>query len=159
MNIKIEWYRGGNFAILKAKAGLIMKQTIKIIVWSLVSLMIFLVLNYLMQLPAIGMGSHDLLRTNLVAGALFGVPLLLTICRLRIGFYLLALVQILYSVGYLNAIYKVITASNPSIISKSFVILIIVIGLAVNVYWFVLAWKFRKATTQERVKRYMKYRK
>ncbi|WP_225361256.1 PLP-dependent aminotransferase family protein [Fructilactobacillus sanfranciscensis] len=32
-------------------------------------------------------------------------------------------------------------------------------ALLINVYWFMLAWKFRKATTKARTERYMKYRK
>lgn len=134
-------------------------KTIKISVWSLISLLMFLVLNYIMHLPAIGMHASDLMRTNLMALVLFGVPLLLTVLRLRVGFYFLALVQLIYTVGYFSAAYQVVVLSSAHLLSKMAVMVVIIIALGINGYWFVLAWKFRKATTQARTERYMKYRK
>ncbi|WP_395320252.1 hypothetical protein [Fructilactobacillus frigidiflavus] len=134
-------------------------KTIKISVWSLISLLMFLVLNYIMHLPAIGMHASDLMRTNLMALVLFGIPLLLTVLRLRVGFYFLALVQLIYTVGYFSAAYQVVVLSSAHLLSKMAVMVVIIIALGINCYWFVLAWKFRKATTKSRTERYMKYRK
>ncbi|POH15260.1 hypothetical protein BGL40_05915 [Fructilactobacillus sanfranciscensis] len=134
-------------------------QTIKMIVWSLISLIMFLVLNYIMHLPAIGMQSSDLMRTNLMAIGLFGIPLLLTVFRLRVGFYFLALIQLIYTVGYFSAAYQVTMLSHAHVLSKIAVMVVVIIALLINVYWFMLAWKFRKATTKARTERYMKYRK
>ncbi|WP_429971550.1 hypothetical protein ACQW5G_02760 [Fructilactobacillus sp. Tb1] len=133
-------------------------KTIKLTIWSLVSLLMFLALNYIMHLPAIGMHADDLSRTNIMALVLFGVPLFLTVFRLRIGFYLLSLVQLIYSVGYLSAMYQVVMISHANWLSKIMVVLVAIIALGINLYWFTLAWRFRKATAQERAKRYMKFR-
>lgn len=134
-------------------------QTIKMIIWSVISLIMFLVLNYIMHLPAIGLQASDLMRTNLMAIVLFGVPLLLTVFRLRVGFYFLALVQLIYTVGYFSAAYQVALLSHAHVLSKIAVMVVVVIAVLINVYWFTLAWKFRKATTKARTERYMKYRK
>lgn len=109
-------------------------KTIKISVWSLISLLMFLVLNYIMHLPAIGMHASDLMRTNLMALVLFGVPLLLTILRLRVGFYFLALVQLIYTVGYFSAAYQVVVLSSAHILSKMAVMVVIIIALGINCY-------------------------
>ncbi|KRM89861.1 hypothetical protein [Fructilactobacillus florum] len=134
-------------------------KTAKITVWSLIALGIFIGLNYVMQLPVLGLGQQQLVRTDLIAGMLFIIPLLLIWFHLRVGLAVLALVQSLYTMGYLNGLYRIIASSHVTTSVKLLVSGLLLGALLVNFYWFRLAWQIRRALTNERVARYLKYRK
>ncbi|WP_413627833.1 hypothetical protein R4B61_01210 [Fructilactobacillus vespulae] len=137
-----------------------MKNINRLLICSLGSLVWLLGINYLMQLTSLGFTpSATFARTSIMAVLLFAVPLLLMILKIRVGLYFLMLVQLIYSVGYLNGIYNVATLNSVATLVKLVVIGLIVLGFLLNLIWFIIAWQYRKEISAKQVERYMKYRK
>lgn len=127
---------------------------------AIVSLILFLLLNLSMFLINQGQphALANFLRTSLIAMALFLIPAILVYFGKLFGVYLLTFVEIIYSVNIGGALFTVFSLS-ANLMIKILIFGLIIIALIVNLVWLALAWQMRKLTAEERVKRYMKFRK
>lgn len=127
---------------------------------AIVSLILFLLLNLSMFLINQGQphALANFLRTSLIAMALFLIPAILVYFGKLFGVYLLTFVEIIYSVNIGGALFTFFSLS-ANLMIKILIFGLIIIALIVNLVWLALAWQMRKLTAEERVKRYMKFRK
>lgn len=127
---------------------------------AVMSLVLFILLNLSMFLinQSTDHAMEDFFRTSMIAVILFLVPALLVYFRKIFGLYLLTFVEIIYSVNIVGALFNVFNLP-ANLMIKGLIFLLILIALMVNFVWLALAWQMRKLTADERVKRYMKFRK
>lgn len=135
----------------------------KTLTWALISLVLFWIVNVIMTLPVmrltVRVSVNGLIRTSAIAAIMYLIPMILVAFRSRLGYYLLAAVQVIYTIGLIAAIIAMITISRAGWPLKIAVIVLVIVAIMVNVYWFTIAYQVRKATTKERVAHYMKFRK
>ncbi|USS84483.1 hypothetical protein M3M35_03975 [Fructilactobacillus myrtifloralis] len=127
--------------------------------WTLVTLGIFLLLNVLLSLVVFHTSRATFARSEIAALVLVLVPLVLFWGGLRVGLYLLALVQALYLAGYCSALYRLVQLPKLPLVLRGGALIAVLIALGALLYWFRLAWQARQALTKERVQRYLKFRK
>lgn len=123
-----------------------------VISWAILSLVGFLVINFLMNQPFVKIGSvtNDFGKSSLVALVLYAIPIVLAILDWRPSFYLLGLVIVVYSLGLLGMLFIMWGSSHASLTIR-FMMSIFSIGLLVaNAYWLVLALRLRKAQQDAR---------
>ncbi|USS88294.1 hypothetical protein M3M39_02105 [Fructilactobacillus hinvesii] len=127
--------------------------------WTLLTLGLFLGGNALLSLAVFHSDMATFWRSEIAAVVMVLVPLAVSWFGIRIGLYVLALVQALYVVGYCNAIYRLFQLPHLTWPLRIGSLVFVVVALGALLYWFRLAWQARQALTQERVQRYLKFRK
>ncbi|MCF6515275.1 hypothetical protein GSH19_03790 [Lactobacillus sp. S2-2] len=127
---------------------------------AVMSLVLFLLLNLSMFLinQSNNHALSNFFRTSLVAVILFLIPTLLVYFKKMFGIYFLTFVEIIYSVNIIGALFNVFSLPTNLMI-KILIFVLILISLMINFVWLALAWQMRKITANERVERYMKFRK
>lgn len=126
-----------------------------VISWAIISLVGFLVINFLMNQPFVKIGSvaNDFGRTSLLALVLYAVPIVLAILNWKPSFYLLGLVIVLYSLGLLGMVFVMWGTSHASLTIRLVMSAFSIGMLVANAYWLVLALRLRKAERDVRDRR------
>ncbi|GAD16931.1 hypothetical protein ABC628_08880 [Lentilactobacillus otakiensis] len=131
------------------------------IFWALISLIVFLAATWLMTLDFMALKAPataaEAMQVTWIAIAFYAATLILAVLRVKISYYLLAVVIAIYSVGFVGMISTMFMNSDATILVKLFVSLVAAFGILVNVYWYILAFRLRAAlqhdTFQRRINR------
>ncbi|USS86085.1 hypothetical protein M3M38_05140 [Fructilactobacillus cliffordii] len=127
--------------------------------WTLLTLGCFLLLNAVLSLGIFRSSVASFWRSEIAAVVMILLPLAVAWLGIRLGLYVLALVQALYVLGYCNAVYRLIQLPHLGLPVRLGGLVLVVGALGVLLYWFRLAWQVRQSLTKERVQRYLKFRK
>ncbi|AFS01204.1 hypothetical protein [Lentilactobacillus buchneri] len=130
------------------------KQTI---FWAIISLVVFLAVTWLMTLPFMALKAPattgEALQVTWIAIAFYAATLILAALRVKISYYLLAVVIAIYSVGFVGMISTMFLNSDATILVKLFVSAVAAFGIVVNVYWYILAFRLRAALQHDTFQR------
>lgn len=137
------------------------KEETQTIFWAVISLVVFLATTWLMTLSFMKLKAPatagEALQVTGIAVAFYAATLILAALRVKISYYLLAVVIAVYSVGFVGMISTMFLNSDASILVKLFVSAVAAFGILVNVYWYILAFRLRVAlqhdTFQRRINR------
>lgn len=123
-------------------------QSKRVISWAIVSLIIYLGVTALTLIPAIKLDkevpSGEFSRIVITAVILYGVTVLLAALRLRLGYYLMAVVVALYGVGLVGVLITMINGATGMIAVRLLIGLIAAFGIVVTVYWFMQVFQLRR---------------
>ncbi|GEO69412.1 hypothetical protein [Levilactobacillus acidifarinae] len=126
-----------------------------VISWAIISLVGFLVINFLMNQPFVKIGSvtNDFGKTSILALVLYAVPIVLAVLDWKPSFYLLGLVIVLYSLGLLGMLFVMWGTSHASMTIRLLMSAFSIGMLVANAYWLVLALRLRKSERDGRDRR------
>lgn len=131
-------------------------QRKQVITLAIVSLMLFLAVNGLMILKAMQLSTPVVMsvfwRTNAVAAILYIVAIVLATLKLKVSYYLLAVVIANYTVGLVSVIITLFTASQANILLKLVAFVVAILGIVINVTWYMQAFKLRNLYVQNLIK-------
>lgn len=137
------------------------KEEKQAIFWAIISLLVFLAATWIMTFGFMSLKTPataaEAAQVTWIAIAFYAATLILAALRVKISYYLLAVVIAVYSVGFVGMISTMFLNSNADIIIKLFVSAVAAFGILVNVYWYILAFRLRAAlqhdTFQRRINR------
>ncbi|AYM02077.1 hypothetical protein [Levilactobacillus yiduensis] len=120
-----------------------------VIAWAIISMVGFVVLNFLMSRPFVDstnvqMTMSEFWRTTLIALVLYVIPIVLAALDWRPSFYLMGLVIALYTLSPISVLFNMWMDSGASVMIKllmSAYSLALIVG---NAYWLVLALRLRQ---------------
>lgn len=119
----------------------------KLISYGIVSWVLFSAMNLLMSSKLVALGhSFDMtaiMRSIIISLVLYAIPMIWGALGHNSGYYMLAMVIIVYSFGLFNGIVTVMTSSSAVMGIKAAVILANVLVIIFNGYWMVLAFRYR----------------
>lgn len=125
----------------------------KVIYWAVISLVFFLLVNWLMTLDFMRLDRRVLLseavRVTIIAGVFYLATILLAYLKVKITYYLMAVVVAIYTVGFVGMLATMFTGSSANIIVKLVMAALSAFGIIVNFYWFILAFKLRAIFQRE----------
>lgn len=125
----------------------------KVICWAVISLVFFLLVNWLMTLDFMRLDRRVLLseavRVTIIAGVFYLATILLAYLKVKISYYLMAVVVAIYTVGFVGMLATMFTGSSANIIVKLVMAALSAFGIIVNFYWFILAFKLRAIFQRE----------
>jgi hypothetical protein len=125
----------------------------KVIYWAVISLVFFLLVNWLMTLDFMRLDRRVLLseavRVTIIAGVFYLATILLAYLKVKISYYLMAVVVAIYTVGFVGMLATMFTGSSANIIVKLVMAALSAFGIIVNFYWFILAFKLRAIFQRE----------
>ncbi|EEI25505.1 hypothetical protein [Lentilactobacillus hilgardii] len=125
----------------------------KVIYWAVISLVFFLLVNWLMTLDFMRLDRRVLLseavRVTIIAGVFYLATILLAYLKMKISYYLMAVVVAIYTVGFVGMLATMFTGSSANIIVKLVMAALSAFGIIVNFYWFILAFKLRAIFQRE----------
>ncbi|MBZ2201956.1 MAG: hypothetical protein ABF723_07575 [Lentilactobacillus hilgardii] len=125
----------------------------KVIYWAVISLVFFLLVNWLMTLDFMRLDRQVLLseavRVTIIAGVFYLATILLAYLKVKISYYLMAVVVAIYTVGFVGMLATMFTGSSANIIVKLVMAALSAFGIIVNFYWFILAFKLRAIFQRE----------
>lgn len=127
-----------------------------VISWAVVSLVGFLVINWLMTLPIVklhGVNGNDFWKTTILAVILYAIPIILAALDWKPSFFLMGIVIVIYSLGLLAAIFNMFQNSSATLVVRFLMTALSVGVLVANSYWLVLALRLRKAERDARDRR------
>ncbi|WP_243674499.1 hypothetical protein [Lentilactobacillus kisonensis] len=67
----------------------------------------------------------------------------MALLKVRISYYLLAAVVAIYTVGFVGMIVTMLNGSGANIIIRVLMVVIAGLGIFVNIYWFIIAYRMR----------------
>lgn len=119
----------------------------KLITFGIVSWVLFSAMNLLLSSKLIGLGQSfqmsAVMRSLIISLVLYAVPMIWAALGHNSGYYLLAVVVVIYSFGLLNGIVTVMVSSHAILSIKAAMILANVLVILFNGYWMVLALRYR----------------
>lgn len=119
----------------------------KLITFGIVSWVLFSAMNLLLSSKLIGLGQSfqmsAVIRSLIISLVLYAVPMIWAALGHNSGYYLLAVVVVIYSFGLLNGIVTVMVSSHAILSIKAAMILANVLVILFNGYWMVLALRYR----------------
>ncbi|GHP13498.1 hypothetical protein YK48G_09230 [Lentilactobacillus fungorum] len=119
----------------------------KVVWWAVVSLGMFLVMNWLMVLPVMKLHAtiklSEAFQVTYIAIAFYAATLILAILKVKVSYYLLAAVVAIYTVGFVGMANVMMTNSSANVIIRVLMVAIATVGITVNLYWFMLAYRMR----------------
>lgn len=125
----------------------------RLINWSLVSVSLFLIVNWLMTIKGLNLNTNttEVIRTSLIAVVLYAIPLVLIKLNIKVSYYLLAVVTAIYTVGFVGVI-GTMYGNSSVIILRIIIAGIALFGLVVNVYWYMMVFRLRNQLQQREIK-------
>lgn len=128
----------------------------KVIYWAIISMAIFLLVNWLLTLPVMQLNQRVVLseawQVTFIALAFYAASILLAVLKVRISYYLMAVVVAIYTVGLVG----MFTGSSANILIRLAVAALSAFGIIVNLYWYGLAFKLRSVLQTAMIKKRMK---
>ncbi|KRM10834.1 hypothetical protein FD41_GL002010 [Lentilactobacillus farraginis DSM 18382 = JCM 14108] len=125
----------------------------KVIYWAVISLILFLLVNWLMTLDFMHLARSvrlsEAVRVTIIAGILYLATILLAALKVKISYYLMAAVVAIYTVGFVGMLTTMFTGSEANIVIKLVMAGLSAFGVIVNFYWFILAFKLRAVFQRE----------
>lgn len=119
----------------------------KVIYWAIISLVFFLLVNWLMTLGFMRLDRpvrlSEAVRVTILASVFYLATILLAYLKVRLSYYLMAVVVALYTVGFVGMLTTMFTGSDANIIVKLIMAMLSAFGVIINFYWFILAFKLR----------------
>lgn len=113
----------------------------------IVSWALFAIINLLMSSEFVKLKSQistsDMIKSLIVSGVLYFIPIIIGALGHNAGYYVLALVIIVYSVALVNVILSMINASDANMTIKAVMIFASLAALVFNGYWMILAFRYR----------------
>ncbi|UDM32224.1 hypothetical protein [Lentilactobacillus laojiaonis] len=126
-----------------------------VITMAIVSLVIFLIVNGLMILKPMKLAepvySSEFWQVTFTALILYVVAIILAAFHLKVSYYLLAVIIAVYTIGLVGVVITLFTTSHANLLLKLVVAIIALIGIVVNVDWYLLAFKLRGMYIQEMI--------
>ncbi|MFD1125659.1 hypothetical protein ACFQ22_09895 [Lentilactobacillus raoultii] len=119
----------------------------KVIYWAIISLVFFLLVNWLMTLGFMRLDRpvrlSEAVRVTILASVFYLATILLAYLKVRLSYYLMAVVVAIYTVGFVGMLTTMFTGSDANIIVKLIMAMLSAFGVIINFYWFILAFKLR----------------
>lgn len=119
----------------------------KVIYWAIISLVFFLLVNWLMTLGFMRLDRpvrlSEAVRVTILASVFYLATILLAYLKIRLSYYLMAVVVAIYTVGFVGMLTTMFTGSDANIIVKLIMAMLSAFGVIINFYWFILAFKLR----------------
>lgn len=113
----------------------------------IVSWVLFSVVNLLMSSKFVKLGQQvttsDIMKSLIISAVLYFVPIVIGAMGHNAGYYVLALVIIIYSVGLINVILTMFYGSSANMTIKALMIFTGIAVLVFNGYWMILAFRYR----------------
>ncbi|EHL98450.1 hypothetical protein HMPREF9103_01493 [Lentilactobacillus parafarraginis F0439] len=132
----------------------------KVIYWAIISMAIFLLVNWLLTLPVMQLNQRVVLseawQVTFIALAFYAASILLAVLKVRISYYLMAVVVAIYTVGLVGMLTTMFTGSSANILIRLAVAALSAFGIIVNLYWYGLAFKLRSVLQTAMIKKRMK---
>lgn len=132
----------------------------KVIYWAIISMGIFLLVNWLLTLPVMQLNQRVVLseawQVTFIALAFYAASILLAVLKVRISYYLMAVVVAIYTVGLVGMLTTMFTGSSANILIRLAVAALSAFGIIVNLYWYGLAFKLRSVLQTAMIKKRMK---
>lgn len=132
----------------------------KVIYWAIISMAIFLLVNWLLTLPVMQLNQRVVLseawQVTFIALAFYAATILLAVLKVRISYYLMAVVVAIYTVGLVGMLTTMFTGSSANILIRLAVAALSAFGIIVNLYWYGLAFKLRSVLQTAMIKKRMK---
>jgi hypothetical protein len=132
----------------------------KVIYWAIISMGIFLLVNWLLTLPVMQLNQRVVLseawQVTFIALAFYAATILLAVLKVRISYYLMAVVVAIYTVGLVGMLTTMFTGSSANILIRLAVAALSAFGIIVNLYWYGLAFKLRSVLQTAMIKKRMK---
>ncbi|GAY73679.1 hypothetical protein [Lentilactobacillus kosonis] len=129
----------------------------RVIYWAIVSLVVFLLSNALMTLKWMNLDRpvvmSEMLQVTYIAIAFYAATIILAVLKIKISYYLLSVVIAIYSVGFVGMGITLVQGSSGNLILRLLVLALVIFGIVVNVYWYMLAFKMRSALQTDMLKR------
>ncbi|GAX03485.1 hypothetical protein IWT140_01089 [Secundilactobacillus pentosiphilus] len=119
----------------------------KLITYGIVSWVLFSAMNLLLSSKLVALGHHfemtAVIRSIIISLVLYALPMIWGALGHNSGYYLLAMVIVIYSFGLFNGIVTVLTSSTAVIGIKAGVTFANFLVIVFNGYWMVLALRYR----------------
>lgn len=119
----------------------------KLITYGIVSWVLFSAMNLLLSSKLVALGHSfemtAVMRSVIISLILYALPMIWGALGHNSGYYLLAVVIVIYSFGLFNGIVTVMASSTAIMGIKAAVILANVLVIVFNGYWMVLALRYR----------------
>lgn len=119
----------------------------KLITYGIVSWVLFSAMNLLLSSKLVALGHSfemtAVMRSIIISLVLYALPMIWGALDHNSGYYLLAVVIVIYSFGLFNGIVTVMASSTAIMSIKAAVILANVLVIVFNGYWMVLALRYR----------------
>lgn len=119
----------------------------KLITYGIVSWVLFSAMNLLLSSKLVVLGHSfemtAVIRSIIISLVLYALPMIWGALGHNSGYYLLAMVIVIYSFGLFNGIVTVMASSTAIMSIKAAVILANVLVIVFNGYWMVLALRYR----------------
>ena len=119
----------------------------KLITYGIVSWVLFSAMNLLMSSKFVALGQSfqmtAVIRSIIISLVLYALPIIWGALGHNSGYYVLAMVIIVYSFGLFNGIVTVMFSSKAILSIKAAVILADFLVILFNGYWMVLAFRYR----------------
>lgn len=119
----------------------------KLITYGIVSWVLFSAMNLLLSSKLVALGHSfemtAVMRSIIISLVLYALPMIWGALGHNSGYYLLAMVIVIYSFGLFNGIVTVMASSTAIMSIKAAVILANVLVIVFNGYWMVLALRYR----------------
>lgn len=132
----------------------------KLITYGIVSWVLFSAINIVMSMKFIALGQSvelsAVIRSIAVSLVLYAVPMIFGALGKNAGYYVLAIVIVIYSFGLFNGIVTVLTASHASMGIRAIMALVSLLVIIFNGYWLVLALRYRKYLDHRRDEKLIK---
>lgn len=132
----------------------------KVIYWAIISMAIFLLVNWLLTLPVMQLNQRVVLseawQVTFIALAFYAASILLAVLKVRISYYLMVVVVAIYTVGLVGMLTTMFTGSSANILIRLAVAALSAFGIIVNLYWYGLAFKLRSVLQTAMIKKRMK---
>ena len=129
----------------------------KVIGWAVISLVVFLLTNAIMTFKWMDLTRPvtmaETLQVTYIAIAFYAATIVLAMLKVRLSYYLLAVVVAIYSVGFVGMGITLVQGSNGNILLRILVLVLVIFGIVVNVYWYMLAFKLRSVLQTELIKK------
>ncbi|WP_283679403.1 hypothetical protein [Lentilactobacillus sp. Marseille-Q4993] len=131
-----------------------MKKEEKLVInWAIVSLVVFLIANWFMTIKGMRLDKpvvmSEAMQVTVTAIVFYAATIVLALIKVRISYYLLAVVIAIYSVGFVGMGVTMFTDSAANPFLKIIMLAIAIFGIVVNVYWVILAFKLRAAIARD----------
>ncbi|MCH5462943.1 hypothetical protein HC026_06985 [Lactobacillus sp. LC28-10] len=119
----------------------------KLITFGIVSWVLFSAMNLLMSTQLVGLGHSfqmsTFVRSIIISLVLYALPMIWGALGHNSGYYVLAMVIIIYSFGLFNGIVTVMASSHAIFSIKAAVIFANFLVIVFNGYWMILAFRYR----------------
>ncbi|GEP24330.1 MAG: hypothetical protein ABF679_07980 [Lentilactobacillus diolivorans] len=134
----------------------------KVITWAIVSLVVFLITNWLLTLKMMQLDKavhmSEAIQVTWIAIAFYAATIILAVLKVKISYYLLAVVVAVYSVGFVGMLMTMINDSSANYLVRALPIVMSAIGIWVNVYWYILVFRLRAVYQRKSMKKQLEKR-